>query len=220
MDITYSVPLSLPSPIVCNEETGSECVGCEPATICNDVGVEKGTCCTNFFDVIEFAKLVINTLASVQSEQMYSVVGFATEVTRRTLLLPPDVAIQALDGLEYSGGRTNHADAITACQGSLTTLSAEGRTSLMILITDDDPSEPRNSVEGSAQVIAEEAAAQAKGDGVFIIPVMIAPQSSTLSPELEYLQGISSDGQVFGVSDFDVLDSLQESLLDQISCQI
>ncbi len=213
--------LYLPSPQVCNQDTEVECVGCEPELICNDIDGDKGTCCTNFYDVIEFAKLIINSLASIQSEQMYSVVGFATEVTRSTLLLPPQVALEALDGLEYSGGRTNHADAINSCQGSLTTFSpAEDRKSLMILITDDDPSEPRDSLEGSPIMAAEEAASQAKAEGLFIIPVMIVPQSSDLIPELEYLQRISSDRQVFDVSDFSVLSSLQETLLAQVSCQI
>ena len=39
-------------------------------------------------------------------------------------------------------------------------------------------------------------------------------------PRLKYLQGISSDGEVLSVSDFDALDSIQNSLLGQLSCQV
>jgi Mg-chelatase subunit ChlD len=141
---------------------------------------------------------------------MYSVVGFATEVTQQTLLLPPKEALQELNGVEYSGGRTNHADAINTCHESLSAASQVGNPkNLIILITDGTPSEPQDAPEAAA----EEAAAQAKNDGVNIIPVTIGIPSG-----MAYLQGISSDGQVFGVDDFDELDSLQEAILDQVFC--
>ena len=54
---------------------------------------------------------------------------------------------------------------------------------------------------------------EAKSEGIIIIPVMIKQWLYV------YLERISSDGTVFDASNFDVLDSLQEKLLAQISCQ-
>lgn len=201
---------------MCNKGTENECLGCEPATICNDDGVDENTCCTKFFDVIEFSKQVINMLSPIQSEQLYSIVGFATEVTRNTLLLPPDVALQALDGLEYSGGKINHADAITACQGSFSISQVGDPKSLMILITDKIPSEPQNAPEGSPQEAAQEAASQAKDDGTFIIPVMMQASGDI---SVAYLRELGSDGLLFGLTNFGLLSSLRNTLLEQISCQ-
>ncbi len=84
----------------------------------------------------------------------------------------------------------------------------------MLLITDGYPSEPKNMPRESAEV----AATEAKSDGVFIIPIAIQLQ---FSPEpTPYLQSISSDGTVFDVSDFDLLDDIEEDLFAQVSCQV
>ena len=39
---------------VCNKDTGFECVACEPELICYDSELDKGTCCNNFYDLIDF----------------------------------------------------------------------------------------------------------------------------------------------------------------------
>mmetsp|Transcript_27314 Transcript_27314/g.50333 ORF Transcript_27314/g.50333 Transcript_27314/m.50333 type:complete len:355 (+) Transcript_27314:770-1834(+) len=193
---------------VCNQGTPFLCEGCEPELICNDIGVDKDTCCANFFDVVEFAKLMVKTFESIPSDQSYSIVGFATDAAWTSDITTSSIeTLNALDELTYSGGMTNHADAMTTCRGSLLSSSSSGggsgeddRKNLILLITDGDPTEPK----GSPRVDAEEAAAEAKAEGVFIIPVMIVPQIATagLNPEtVAYLEEISSDGSVFEVTD-------------------
>lgn len=158
---------------------------------------------------------MVSNLGSIQAEQSYSLVGFGNTATFASLYNDnnsPGETNVALDQLTYSGGRTNHADAINVCRDSLASSTNNGKN-LILLITDGDPSMPL----GSPQVDAEQAAAGAKSDGIFIIPVMILPR---FLYQETYLQGISSDGSVFSVSDFDVLDGLHESLLAQVSCQV
>jgi len=206
---------------VCNQLSGYECYLCEPALICKSDGVDEGTCCNNFRDVIDFSKLMVDTLEStIPSDQSYSVVGFGDVATLASDMTNSDDALKALGDLEYLGGRTNHADAITICRNSLmgSSSSSDDRKNIILLITDDLPSEPR----GAPQEDAERAANAAKSDGIFIVPVMvIAPQfTNILQAPLEYLQGISSDGAVFDVSDFGVLNSLRFALLAQVSCQV
>ncbi|KAL7538655.1 hypothetical protein ACHAWF_006162 [Thalassiosira exigua] len=157
--------------------------------------------------------MIVTLEASIPSDQLYSIVGFGTEATSTTPLRSPRETLQALSELAYLGGTTNHADAINACASSFEG-GVSGMKNLILLITDGMPSDPR---DGSPRAAAEEAAAAAKAEGTLITPVMIAP----FSPEpITYLSGISSNGVVFDVSDFTVLDDLRENLLVQISCQV
>ena len=61
------------------ECTGFVFKGCKLELIRNDIGVDKDTRCTNFFDVVEFSILVVKTLGSTPSDQSYSVAGFVTD---------------------------------------------------------------------------------------------------------------------------------------------
>ena len=84
-----------------------------------------------------------------------------------------------------------------------------------MLITDGDPSEPKaTSPTGAAQ----RAARKAKGEGSFIIPVMIS--KSIEKETMQYMESISSAGSVFNVSDFSSLNMLQETLITRVSCQV
>lgn len=204
---------------VCNGNTGFECYSCEPETICLEsisggVGEDKTICCTNFYEVIEFSKLIIRSLEILPVTQSYSLVSFGNNATLDLDLASPEDMLVALDGLIYTGGKTNHADAISACHTSLISSTEITRKNIMLLITDGYPSEPKNMPKESAEV----AATEAKSDGVFIIPIAIQLQ---FSPEpTPYLQSISSDGTVFDVSDFDLLDDIEEDLFAQVSCQV
>jgi uncharacterized protein YegL len=109
---------------------------------------------------------------------------------------------------------TNNAEAIDACHQSLQLSPTTDAKNLILLITDGDPSEPK---ETSPEFAATQAAEEAKAAGTFIIPVMIA---ETLEPEtVEYMKGISSDGSVFNVTEFKSLQMLQDTLITHVSCQ-
>ena len=77
--------------------------------------------------MVEFAKLMVKTLQSIPSDQSYSVVGFATDAALASDITTSSIeTLDALDGLTYSGGKTNHADAIIACREPLLSLSSSG----------------------------------------------------------------------------------------------
>ena len=178
--------------------------------ICYDSELDKGTCCNNFYDLIEFTKSMISALAMISVESSFSIVPFATNATLVSDLASAVEALDSLDALTFTGGRTNHAAAIDSCRTSLqSSPEGENRKNYLLLITDGSASEP----EGVPGLVAEAAAMEAKSEGIIIIPVMIKQWLYV------YLERISSDGTVFDASDFDVLDSLQEKLLAQISCQ-
>ncbi|KAL9182252.1 hypothetical protein ACHAXT_012904 [Thalassiosira profunda] len=200
---------------VCNQGTGFFCEECDPPLICNEAGVVKENCCTNFLSLTEFAQLVVMSLGSLPVDQSYSVVGFGSGASVSLSLGSSDDALDALDDLVYTGGRTNHADAISACASTLRSNDGD-TTDLILLITDSDPSLP----EGAPQEAAEVAASEAKGEGMVIVPVVITEPNSTLSANQSYLQGISSDGKVFNVDGFGFLTDLQEDIVQHLSCQV
>jgi hypothetical protein len=195
---------------VCNKDTGFECVACEPELICYDSEVNKGTCCNNFDYLIEFTKSVISALAAISVESSFSIVPFATNAELVGNLASAEEALDSLDALTFAGGRTNHAAAIDLCRASLQSSPVGDRKNYLLLITDGRASEPG----GLPGLVAEAAATEAKSEGIFIITVMIKQWLHA------YLERISSDGVVFDASDFDVLDSLKERLLAQVSCQL
>jgi Mg-chelatase subunit ChlD len=153
---------------------------------------------------------MINTLSTISSESSFSIVPFATNAELVSSLVSADEALDSLDAITFTGGRTNHAAAIISCRTSLESSPESDRKNLLLLITDGSPSEP----EGLPGFAADIAAADAKSVGIFIIPTTIKQE---VSP---YLQRMSSDGAAFYASDFDVVDSLQEILLAQVSCQV
>ena len=177
----------------------------------------KATCCNNFYDVIEFSKLIIGSLDTMLPvSRSYSLVSFGNNATLDLDLADTsEEMVLALDGLVYTGGKTNHAAAISACHTSLVSSSTDNtRKNIMLLITDGYPSVPVDTPQASA----EAAATAAKSDGVFIIPITIKLQ---FTPEpTPYLQRISSDGTALDVSDFGVLDGIEKELIAQVSCQV
>lgn len=206
---------------VCNQNTDALCTNCETELICNDIGVDKGTCCNNFLDVIEFSKLMVNRLASIPTAQAYTIVGYGSNATIATDMSSSADTLAALDALSYAGGRTNHAAAINACQSTMARnpTVGDGRN-LILLITDGDPSEPGWPNQNAPAIAAEFAATQAKQEGSFIIPVKISHQLSVIPPTTEYLEGISSDGSVFDTSDFSMLNNLGGLMVGQVLCQV
>merc|ERR1711971_979693 len=102
--------------------------------------------------------------------------------------------------LDYSGGGTNHAAAITACQETLAQSLHDDRENVILLITDGVATMPDYPFES-----AEAAADLAKEAGTMIVPVFVSPENQQ---QLDYMAGLSSDGQVADVTDFAELSSL------------
>lgn len=83
------------------------------------------------------------------------------------------------------------------------------------MVTDGVSSEP----DPDPVAVAEDAASSAKLAGTHIIPVFISSSGySNESDALDFMGRLSSNGEVFYVSDFGSLNSLQGRLVDQVSC--
>ena len=70
------------------------------------------------------------------SNGAFSVVEFAATATPVVGLSSSSKATQELEKLVYSGGGTNHAAAITACQKTLVQSPETDRENVILLITD------------------------------------------------------------------------------------
>ena len=209
---------------VCNDGTNNECIDCQRSgptffgfgipffgTDCRDSFVSQDTCCSNFGTVKGFSSTMVNLLDDFPAEKTFSVVQFATNAQLVSSLASADQTIQVIDQLDYTGGLTNHASAIQACQQTLPS-NDNSRKNFIMLITDGVSSEPGFDPEGEALA----AARLAKSDGTFIIPVFISPYNDVSA--FSFMSQLSSDGKVFDVTDFDSLSSLQDSLITQVSC--
>ena len=205
---------------VCNDGKGSECHNCQAEHFplffsrCRDPFVSQDTCCVNFRNVKEFAGLAVNLLGDFPASKSFSVVHFATEARTAGGLSSAAKARRTIDKLDYTGGRTNHAAAVRECQRSFSSGGARrgARKNFILLVTDGVSSEPSFDPAGAATA----AATTAKADGTFIIPVFISPNNDW-SP-YRFMRSLSSDNNVFDVTDFAGLNSLLVRLVDQVSC--
>lgn len=210
---------------VCNDSSGSDCLGCStppslfssvlsifftPESDCRDSFVSEDTCCANFAIVKDFSSLIVNSLGDIPVEKSFSVVQFATNAQLVRGLSSGAQTLSVIDRLDYTGGLTNHAAAIEKCQETF--LATGNRKNFIMLITDGVPSEPDVNPEGAA----ETAARLVKNDETFITPVFISPKNDWSA--LSFMKRLSSDGRVFDVTDFGSLNSLQQTLVDQVSC--
>lgn len=187
-----------------------DCVGC-PIFGCRNIFLDQDTCCNDFGTIKTFSQLMIRALAQFPAEKDFSIVQFATDASIVSRPQPANDALATVNNLSYTGGITNHAAAISSCQQSLSSSQNPGRKNFIMLITDGEPTAPEN-----AEAAATAAAAQAKSDGILIIPIFISPYYDANA--LTFMRGLSSDDKVFDVSDFDGLLNLQEALVNQVSC--
>jgi len=206
----------------------SGCIGC-PSDTCRDDFVTEGTCCNNFAFIKGFASLMIRSLSRFPADKTFSIVQFATEGRLVSMMESHVEALSTIDELYYTGGITNHAEAISLCRQSLSaslayqhfassassssSSSSSSHKSIMMLITDGVPTTPENDPEGTAM---SEAIKARDEYGVFIIPVFISPRYD--ADAMFFMRGLSNDDKVFDVVDYASLDTLKDSLLEEVSC--
>jgi hypothetical protein len=200
---------------ICSSNSG--CLNCPSE--CREDFVTVETCCQGFAYIKGFASLLISSLSKFPSDKTFSIVQFANEGKLVSMMESTVEATSTIDELRYTGGITNHAEAIAACrQGLMGSLafqqSSTPRKSIMMLITDGVPTTPENDPEGAALTEAM----QAKEDGVFIIPVFISPRYDANA--FSFMSELSSarGGEVFDVVDYESLDTLKDRLLEEVSC--
>ena len=120
---------------VCNGDLDLLCHNCQPAGLCrqNEADVPYGMCCRNFRNVIEFAQQFVSSMSTtIASNQLYSLVGFASTASWYTDLITPVEMVGVLENVIYTGGQTNHEDAIESCHLSLGSTDTK---KMIVLIT-------------------------------------------------------------------------------------
>jgi hypothetical protein len=198
---------------VCSFGVG-ECLFCEPAIWCQDslFSPAQPYCCSNYKDVTTFSKLMIFALSQFEAEKSFSVVQFSTYAQLVGNLATADETLTVLDNMHYTGGSTDHAAAISRCQESFAASSDPSRDNFIMIITDGLPS----TDDLYPEIEALEEAEAAKSQGTIIIPIFISKFNELNA--LNFMSLLSSDGDVFDVTEFGSLDTLKESLVEKVSC--
>ena len=160
--------------------------------------------------------------------ESFAVVEFGTNANTVVGMTSHNEALQELNGLVYTGGYTNHAEAISHCQATFDTYSGSNRENVILLVTDGVATRPGKDPFGAATAAAD----SAKEAGTTILPVFIQPLATVTAfsanaveaaaiaqQELNYMIGLSSEGMVTDVTNFEELSSLIDGLVPQIACR-
>lgn len=174
---------------------------CSPQLSCRDQGFVPGQCCSNFVEITDFAAQMTESFHDYPANVMTSVVSFSGYATIEMGLGTRNATLDALDELVYTGGWTDHSDALQSCAS---TLNGDAQ-SFILLITDGVPTQPADPQRAGIM-----AAADAKNDGHQILPVFISNTYDLAAHE--YMSTMSSDGRVWDVSDFEGLNQLIANL--------
>merc|ERR1711957_75474 len=167
-------------------------------------------CCSHFDSMKKFTRAMVTATAN-DSQDLFSTVGFSSTVTSAGRLSSSSGAIEEVERLVYSGGGTNHAVAITACQQSFADFNEPDRENIILLITDGVATLPGGDPMQSAGIAADEA----KKVGIHIVPVSVGFKDQV---QLDYLARLSSHGKVSDVGDFEELSSLVVDLVPRVAC--
>jgi Mg-chelatase subunit ChlD len=154
---------------------------------------------------------MVFALDQFEADKSFSIVQFSTSAQLASGLSSANETMEALDNAQYTGGSTDHADAIRTCQSTFST-SDPNRQNFIMLITDGLPS----TTYLYPEIVATEEAEYAKDAGTFIIPIFISENYDAYAES--FMTSLSSDGQVFDVAGFESLDTLKDSLVEQVSC--
>ncbi len=155
----------------------------------------------------------MESLGNLPTEKSFAIVQFGDWAVLANGLASYEDTYNSLNWLDYSGGATNHADAISLCQETLASSPYSDRENFIIMITDGVSTLPMGDPSGSALAAADDA----KSDGTILIPVFISPTYD--GDKIGFMSDLSSQGEVFDVSDFESLSTIEGMLVNQVSCQ-
>lgn len=203
---------------VCNGDSSLLCLDCEPLNVCRSGKENRRICCPNFSNALKFSEDLIDGLSDLPSDRDYSVVHYATAATVASTSESGPNAIDTIKNLNYSGGKTNLADAISSCQSTLDRLPRRSKN-YIVVFTDGFPTQPTS--EMVAEGTAVSAAKNAKIQGTVIIPVLREDRKRDgFANALEFLrEDISSNGEVFSLSPQGSNDLIDFLVKDLASCQ-
>mmetsp|Transcript_20508 Transcript_20508/g.32247 ORF Transcript_20508/g.32247 Transcript_20508/m.32247 type:complete len:325 (+) Transcript_20508:1694-2668(+) len=202
------------SPTCADDGNFNMCIAIDMGSLCSaGCGENLSTCCSNLSNMLEFTKGLITELGSLSSDEDFSIVHFGTNVTIASALESWRQSIETINQLEYNGGGSDLAGAISSCQKALA-ISPPNRKNVMLLMGVGAPSMPEvNPLEAAAT-----AAMNARIQNTAIVPIVIEEPTLADDSNVLYLKNeISSDGQVF-VSDLVDLNNLQEMLFEHLIC--
>jgi len=182
---------------------------------CNEDPFNQFTCCGNFNAVKSFTIELVKALAAKSfGGAQFSLVQFSTTATRISGVSSSSVVIPLLNGLTYTGGWKNHAEALERCQETFDAPRESyipGVRDVIILVTDGVATWPEANPFGEAQ----SSAALVKNEGTYIRPVFIGGQNQG---DLNYMSALSSDEEVSEGNSFEELPTLVQNLLPEILC--
>ena len=172
--------------------------------------------CNNFDKMTEFSVNLINKMEEdLDADKSFSVVRFSSDAELVSSLTSAENTVQVIEGLGFTGGATNTAEAIETCQSSFASSSFD-RKNFILMITDGLPN--CGWTCNSTEKDAEEEASAAKEAGTTIIPIFIDKLKDIEKEGQKFMEKISSDGEVLDVTDFESLNTLQDGLIDEFTC--
>ena len=179
---------------------------------------DRRTCCPNFAAIKKFTVDVIERIDSEQfrrgntsvRDKEFSLVRFSDSGSRLASLTEGPVAIDVATNLEYTGGRTNHVDALNFCQNTLD--PGQDPPDFILLVTDGVPNRPF----GSSRQQALRAATRIKDEGTVIETLFIG--RNTNQGTIKYMKDLSSDNTVRNIDDFAQLAQIVDDIAFKIAC--
>jgi len=171
------------------------------------------TCCANFATTVSFSTEVVEAVEVYNVTKEFSIVQWSSSAyATQALSSATDTKTYLSSEIDYSGGGTNTAAAITTCQDLFA--ASPGRKNVILLVTDGVPTSGGN--DPAALALAE--ADSAKLDGTLIIPFFI--ENNVPSSASDFMCSLSSnvcdstsDGKVFSVASFDNMDATLAALI-------
>ena len=204
---------------ICNGPTDSQCIGCPDDGQCREPSIALNSCCSNFDNIKKLAIAIVNSFDELPTEKFYTLVHFASDAQLVIGLAFTGTTISNIEQLVYTGGMDNHAGAISACERSFDTswYAADTRRNAILLITDGLSDTFPTNGEHEANIVA----AAAKGEGTVIVPVLVPPDAPDDTAGIDFVTGLSSDGVLADLRDYDVSKILQlrERVVSLLSCQ-
>lgn len=203
---------------VCSKDFSnpSQCTKCDWR--CRDWNLDQNTCCPNFKKIKGFAADVINWINHLQfgvNSRSLSLVTFSGSASTK-VQLGQDV-LAGVDGLDYTGGLTNHGAAINHCKSTFDGSSADSQN--FILLVTDGVATSKNGSFNTADGIehGKNRANVAKEAGITIETVFINPAQAE-ADVISYMNELSSSGSHFDVSDFENLGKTVNDIAYKIAC--
>ena len=197
---------------------------CGPNTLCDsscDCGpvspiTDRDTCCPNYLAIQDFTQDVITRIDSEQfretvPDKQFSLVKFSTNGQVVTELVNGATATSIVSTLVYTGGFTNHQEALNACQTTFDL--GDGTPDFLLLVTDGVPNRPEGEDARNAGLVA---ATAIKDSGTTIDTLFISNNNN--ADTIQYMKDLSSDNTVRIIDNFGGLEEIIDDVALKIAC--